>query len=170
MATSDLHSGGGHSPPLAISEIPPPPWTLTLRAVVIVPPRATTVPSQTAASAPTRRSRYLQLITERGRIAWQNASRYAKRARAEPAIDRFKRVIGEGASLPVLAVLALGPIQQRPDARGHRWTHHGEPQENQMKNGLVGAMSFERENGQFGTRQSPRLQATAPRSISTDRT
>ena len=47
-------------------------------------------------SEPTQRDRHLQLIAERGRIAWQRASGYTKRARAEATIGRFKRVIGDG--------------------------------------------------------------------------
>ena len=65
-------------------------------AAVIVPPRATAVPSQTAESEPTQRDRHLQLIAKRGRRAWQKASGYTKRARAESAISRYKRVIGDG--------------------------------------------------------------------------
>ena len=65
-------------------------------AAVIVPPRATAVPSQTAESDPTQRDRHLQLIAERGRRAWQKASGYTTRARAETAISRYKRVIGDG--------------------------------------------------------------------------
>jgi len=65
-------------------------------ATIIVPPRATAVPSQAAASAPTQRDRHLQLIAERDRMAWQKASGYTKRARAETAISRYKRVIGDG--------------------------------------------------------------------------
>jgi hypothetical protein len=65
-------------------------------AVVIVPPRATGVPSRTAEREPTQRDRHLQLIAERGRMGWQKASGYTKRARAETAISRFKRVIGDG--------------------------------------------------------------------------
>ena len=65
-------------------------------AAVIVPPRSTAVPSRTAASEPTQRDRHLQLIAERGRMAWQKASGYTKRARAETAISRYKRVIGDG--------------------------------------------------------------------------
>jgi hypothetical protein len=65
-------------------------------AAVIVPPRATAVPSATAETAPTQRDRHLQLIAERGRMAWQKASGYTKRARAEATIGRFKRVIGDG--------------------------------------------------------------------------
>ena len=64
-------------------------------ATIIVPPRATAVPSQTAESAPTQRDRHLQLIAERGRMAWQRASGYTKRARAEAAIARWKQVIGD---------------------------------------------------------------------------
>jgi len=64
-------------------------------AAVIVPPRATAVPSATAETAPTQRDRHLQLITEKGRMGWQKASGYNRRARAEATIGRFKRVIGD---------------------------------------------------------------------------
>ena len=63
-------------------------------AAVVVPPRSTAVPSKTAERAPTQRDRHLQLIAEHGRMAWQKASGYTKRARAETAISRYKRVIG----------------------------------------------------------------------------
>ena len=65
-------------------------------AAVIVPPRSTAVPSQTAETAPTQRDRHLQLIAEKGRMGWQKASGYNKRARAEATLGRFKRVIGDG--------------------------------------------------------------------------
>ena len=65
-------------------------------AAVIVPPRATAVPSETAATAPTQRDRHLQLIAEHGRMAWQKASGYTKRARVEATIGRCKQVIGDG--------------------------------------------------------------------------
>ena len=65
-------------------------------AAVIVPPRATAVPSDTAETAPTQRDRHLQQIAEHGRMAWQKASGYTTRARAEAAIGRFKQVIGDG--------------------------------------------------------------------------
>src|SRR3954467_3593418 len=64
-------------------------------AAIIVPPRSTAVPSQTAETAPTQRDQHLQLIAERGRMGWQKASGYTKRARAETAISRYKRVIGD---------------------------------------------------------------------------
>jgi hypothetical protein len=57
--------------------------------------RATAVPSQTAESAPTQRDRHLQHIADQGRMAWQTASGYTKRARAEAAIGRWKQVIGD---------------------------------------------------------------------------
>ena len=64
-------------------------------AAVVVPPRATAVPSEAAESAPTQRDRHLQHIAEHGRMAWQTASGYTKRARAEAAIGRWKQVIGD---------------------------------------------------------------------------
>ena len=66
------------------------------KAAIIVPPRTTAVPSDTAESAPTQRDRHLQHIAEHGRIAWQKASGYTRRARAETGISRFKQVIGDG--------------------------------------------------------------------------
>jgi hypothetical protein len=65
-------------------------------AAVIVPPRSTAVPSETAATAPTQRDRHLQCITEHGRAAWQKASGYTTRARVEATMGRFKQVIGDG--------------------------------------------------------------------------
>jgi hypothetical protein len=65
-------------------------------AAIIVPPRTTAVPSKTAESEPTQRDRPLQLIAGRGRRAGQTASGYTRRARAETALGRWKRVIGDG--------------------------------------------------------------------------
>ena len=65
-------------------------------AAIIVPPRSTAVPSETAETAPTQRDRHLHSVAEHGRAAWQKASGYTKRARAEAAIGRFKQVIGDG--------------------------------------------------------------------------
>ncbi len=62
---------------------------------VIIPPRSTAVPSQTAGSEPTQRDHHLQLIAEQGRKAWQKASGYTKRARAEATIARWKQVLGD---------------------------------------------------------------------------
>jgi len=65
-------------------------------AAIIVPPRSTAVPSETAETTPTQRDRHLQSIAQHGRAAWQKASGYTRRARAEAAIGRFKQVIGDG--------------------------------------------------------------------------
>ena len=64
-------------------------------AAVIVPPRASAVPSDTAASAPIQRDRHIQVIAASGRMAWQKASGYNQRAKAEAAINRFKQVVGD---------------------------------------------------------------------------
>ena len=64
-------------------------------ARVIVPPRSTAVPSAAAETAPTQRDQHLQLIAEHGRMGWQKASGYNRRALAEATIGRFKRVIGD---------------------------------------------------------------------------
>ncbi len=63
---------------------------------IIVPPRANAVPSDTAATAPTQQDRHLQQIAKHGRLAWQAASGYTKRAKAETSMSRFKQVIGDG--------------------------------------------------------------------------
>jgi hypothetical protein len=85
-------------------------------AAVVVPPRASAVPSGTAETAPTRRDRHLRLIAEHGRMGWQKASGYNRRALAEAAISRYKRVIGDAlrsrtepgqATEVAIAVLAL---------------------------------------------------------------
>jgi hypothetical protein len=73
-------------------------------AAIVVPPRATGVPSRTAESEPTQRDGHLHLIAERGRMAWQKASGYNRRARAETAISRFKRVIGPGCARARMSV------------------------------------------------------------------
>jgi Transposase DDE domain len=65
-------------------------------AAIIVPPRTTAVPSEAAETAPTQRDRHLQHFAEHGRMAWQKGSGYAKRARAEATVGRFKQVIGDG--------------------------------------------------------------------------
>jgi len=65
-------------------------------ASVVVPPRSTAVPSDTAETAPCQRDHHLQLIAETGRMGWQRASGYNRRARIEAAIGRFKGVIGDG--------------------------------------------------------------------------
>jgi Transposase DDE domain len=65
-------------------------------ADVIVPPRSTAVLSEDEEATPTQRDRHLQSIQEHGRMGWQKRSGYSRRALAEAAISRLKRVIGNG--------------------------------------------------------------------------
>jgi hypothetical protein len=65
-------------------------------AAIIVPPRSSAMPSEAAETEPTQRDRHLRFVVEHGRAAWQKASGYTKRARAEAAIGRFRQVIGDG--------------------------------------------------------------------------
>jgi hypothetical protein len=60
-------------------------------AAVIVPPRATAVPSATADIAPTQRNGHLRCIAEAGRMGWQTISGYNRRAKVEAAIGRRRR-------------------------------------------------------------------------------
>ena len=53
------------------------------------------MPSKAAETDPTQRDRHLQLITEHGPMAWQKTSGYNARAKAEAAVSRYKRVIGD---------------------------------------------------------------------------
>jgi hypothetical protein len=64
-------------------------------AAVVVPPRSSAVPSDMAATAPTRRDQHLQCIAERGSRGWQKASGYNWRALIEADVSRYKRVIGD---------------------------------------------------------------------------
>jgi transposase len=63
-------------------------------AAVIIPPRSTAVPSNTAETAPTQRDRHLQMIQEHGRLGWQKAVHYGCRSLGEVAMMRYKTVIG----------------------------------------------------------------------------
>jgi hypothetical protein len=105
-------------------------------AAVIVPARATAVPSKMAQTVPTQRDCHLQHIAEHGRRAWQNASGYTKRARAEAGIGRFKQVIGGELRLRMderratevnVAVHALNRMLEsgRPHLRPYRLTSSG---------------------------------------------
>ena len=65
-------------------------------ATVIVPPRASAVPSAAAETDPTQRDLHLGCIAERGRMGWQRTSGYSWRALVEADNSRWKRVIGDG--------------------------------------------------------------------------
>ena len=61
---------------------------------MIIPPRATAVPGDTAGTAPTQRDRHIQMIQERGRRGWQRAVRYGRRSLVEVPMLRYKTLIG----------------------------------------------------------------------------
>jgi transposase len=63
-------------------------------AAVVIPPRVTTVPSDTAETAPTQRDRHLRMIAAIGRMGWQKAVGYGKRSLVEVAMLRYKTLIG----------------------------------------------------------------------------
>jgi hypothetical protein len=63
-------------------------------AAVIIPPRSTAVPSNTAETAPTQRDRHLRMIQARGRLGWQKAVNYGRRSLGEVAMMRYKTLIG----------------------------------------------------------------------------
>src|ERR687897_1383539 len=65
-------------------------------AAIIIPPSSTAVPSKMAEREPTQRDHHVQVIAAHGRMAWQKASGYNRRARAETAVGRWKRGIGDG--------------------------------------------------------------------------
>ena len=60
---------------------------------VVIPPRATAVPSGEP-GPPTQRDRHLEMITERGRLAWQAATDYGQRSLVETTMGRYKSLIG----------------------------------------------------------------------------
>jgi hypothetical protein len=61
---------------------------------VIIPPRATAVPSSLIHTAPSLRDQHLELIQEKGRRGWQKAVGYGRRALVETAMFRYKTLIG----------------------------------------------------------------------------
>jgi len=65
-------------------------------AAVIIPPRATAVPSPTADTAPSQRDQHIGMIQDKGRMGWQKAVGYGKRALGETAVFRYKVIIGRG--------------------------------------------------------------------------
>ncbi len=61
-------------------------------AAVVIPPRSTAVPSDEA--EPTQRDRHIEILAEKGRMGWQVATGYGKRALVETAFYRYKVLIG----------------------------------------------------------------------------
>jgi transposase len=61
---------------------------------VIIPPRVTAQPSAQFEAAPTTRDNHLLMIQSLGRLEWQEAYGYGKRALVETTMGRFKAIIG----------------------------------------------------------------------------
>ena len=61
---------------------------------VIIPPRASAVPSTDDITAQSSRDRHIRLIAEKGRIGWQKVSGYGRRNHVETAIGCYKHLIG----------------------------------------------------------------------------
>jgi hypothetical protein len=60
----------------------------------VIPPRASAVPSTKARDARCQRDRHIQLVAEKGRMAWQKATGYGRRSLVETTIGRYKASIG----------------------------------------------------------------------------
>src|SRR3954466_12313952 len=63
---------------------------------VIIPPRATATLSAAAGTTPRQRDEHIQMIRDKGRLGWQKAVGYGRRALGETAMFRYKAVIGRG--------------------------------------------------------------------------
>jgi hypothetical protein len=63
-------------------------------AAVVIPPRASAVASTEDARTQSQRDRHIQVIAEKGRMAWQGATRYGRRSLGETAVGRYKAIIG----------------------------------------------------------------------------
>ena len=63
-------------------------------AAVIVPPKVTAVVSPMAETTLTQRDLHIKVIAEKGRIGWQKATGYGRRALVETAMGRYKGIIG----------------------------------------------------------------------------
>ena len=60
---------------------------------VVIPPRKTAV-AGTGSSAPGQRDRHIEMINTEGRLAWQEATGYGRRALVETTMGRYKSIIG----------------------------------------------------------------------------
>ena len=60
-------------------------------AEIIIPPRATAVPNETAT---TQHNRHITTIEKHGRMGWQRRSGYNRRSLVETAVYRYKTIIG----------------------------------------------------------------------------
>jgi Transposase DDE domain len=68
-------------------------------AIVVIPPRSTAVASGSA-GPPGQRDKHIAAIAKDGRLKWQAATGYGKRALIETAIGRYKASIGRRLRTP----------------------------------------------------------------------
>jgi transposase len=61
---------------------------------VVIPPRATAVPSRVPDATSSPRDRHIYLMQEKGRLGWQKAVGYGKRVLVETTMFRYKVLIG----------------------------------------------------------------------------
>ena len=61
---------------------------------IIIPPRASAVPSREDTEAQSQRDRHIRLIVAKGRMAWQQTTDYGRRSFADAAVGRYKAIIG----------------------------------------------------------------------------
>jgi hypothetical protein len=71
---------------------------------VIIPPRASAVPSRQSAEVQSQRDHHIRIITENGRMAWQKATGYGRRSLAETAVGRYKAIVGSKLRARILPV------------------------------------------------------------------
>lgn len=60
---------------------------------VVIPPRKTAVPG-VQSSTPIQRDRHLEMINTEGRLGWQEATGYGRRALVETTMGRYKSLVG----------------------------------------------------------------------------
>ena len=61
---------------------------------VVIPPRASAVPSTADPAQHTARDQHIVLLAGKGRMEWQRLTGYGRRALAETAMSRWKQLIG----------------------------------------------------------------------------
>ena len=61
---------------------------------MVIPPRSNAVPSDAADTEPTQRDQHIEMLARKGRMGWQAATGYGKRALVETAFHRYKVLIG----------------------------------------------------------------------------
>ena len=62
---------------------------------VVIPPRQDAVPSDAFETDPTPRDTHLLMIDSLGRLGWQEATGYGRRALVETTMGRYKSIIGD---------------------------------------------------------------------------